>query len=68
MLAQAGGFAEGLGGIGIFRVSTLIPAFWLQRVDAVHTAHQIHETAADPLAHILLLMFHIQRYDGFACL
>ena len=68
VLAQACGFAERLGGVGVLRIAALVPALGFQRIDAVHAAHQIHETAADPLAHILLLMFHIQRYDGFACL
>ena len=46
----------------------LMQDFLEQRIDAVHAAHQIHEAATDPLAHILLFMLHIQRYNGLSCL
>ena len=68
VLAQACGFAERLGGVGVLRIAALVPALGLQRIDAVHAAHQIHEAATDPLAHILLFMLHIQRYNGLSCL
>lgn len=67
-LAQACGFAERLGGVGVLWIAALVPALGFQRIDAVHAAHQIHEAATDPLAHILLFMLHIQRYNGLSCL
>ena len=68
MLGEPGGLAERLRCVPVLRAAAVIPALGFQGIDAVHAAHQIHETAADPLAHILLLMLHIQGDHGFSCL
>ena len=66
VLTQPCGLAERFGSVGVLRIAALVPTLRFQRIDAVYTPHQIHEAAADPLAHILLFMLHIQRYDRFA--
>ena len=66
MLAQPGGFTECLRRVPVLRAAAIIPALGFQRVDAVHAAHQIHETAAHGFAHIPLFMLHIQRDHGLA--
>ena len=66
MLGEPGGFAECLRRVPVLRATAVIPALGLQRIDAVHAAHQIHEAAAHRLTHILLFVFHIQGNHGFA--
>ena len=66
MLGEPGGFAECLRRVPVLRATAVIPALGLQRIDAVHAAHQIHEAAAHRLTHILLFVFHIQGDHGFA--
>ena len=66
MLGEPGGFAECLRRVPVLRATAVIPALGLQRIDAVHAAHQIHEAAAHRLTHILLFVFHIQGNHRFA--
>ena len=61
MLAQTGGLTECLRRVPVLRAAAIIPALGLQRVDAVHAAHQVHETAAHGFTHIPLFMLHVQR-------
>ena len=64
MLRQKGAFAKGLRRIGGIGVSAVIPALGLQHIDDILPGHQVCEAATHRLAHLLLFVFGIQRYDG----
>ena len=65
VLGQPCGLTEGGGGVHVLRAAAGVPTFGFQRVDPVLSTHQIQEAAAHRLAHILLLMLHIQADGGF---
>ena len=65
VLGQPCGLTEGGGGVHVLRAAAVVPTFGFQRVDPVLSTHQIQEAPAHRLAHILLLMLHIQADGGF---
>ena len=65
VLCQQGAFSECFRCCRIVRVAAVIPAFRLQHIDDVLTRHEVGKAATHSLAHLSLLVFHIQCDYGF---
>ena len=52
--------------VRVFRPAAIVPAAWLQQVDAVLPTEVVEEAAAQPSALILHLMLGVQRDDALA--
>ena len=65
MLRQSGGLPEGFRRIHIVRISVGIPASWFQQIDLIRSLDDVRKAPTERLAHLPLLMLHIQRNDRF---
>ena len=65
VLRQQSVFPKGFRRGFIFGVTAVIPAFRLQHIDDVLTGHKVGKAATHSLAHLSLLVLHIQCDYGF---
>ena len=65
MLRQSGGLPERFGRVHIIWVCIGVPAAGFQQIDLIRSLDDVRKAPTERLAHLPLLMLHIQRNDRF---